>query len=217
MIELVNVSKIYRLSDREVMALDSVNLTIQNNDYVSIVGHSGSGKSTLLNILAGYESIDDGQYYYNSFNVSKFSKNELNKFNKKIGFIFQDYQLLNYMPVKENILLGSIYTKKRTNKNKLINIAKKLKIDDLLNKYPWQLSGGEKQRVAIARILLTKKTLILADEPTGALDKENALMIMSLFEEMHNNGMTIILVTHDEKVAACSKRIIRMENGHVLT
>ncbi len=217
MIELVNVSKTYRLADTEVKALDNVSLTFQNNDFVSIVGHSGSGKSTLLNILAGYESIDCGQYYYNSLNVNKFSKKELNKFNKKIGFIFQDYQLLNYMPVKENILLGNIYTGKKINKNKLINIAKKLKINELLNKYPWQLSGGEKQRVAIARILLTKKTLILADEPTGALDKENALMIMSLFEEMHNNGMTIILVTHDEKVAACSQRIIRMENGHVLT
>ncbi len=217
MLQIIDGSKYYDLSyGKRVVALNKVNITFEDNDYVGIIGHSGSGKSTLLNVLAGYERLDEGQYLYNDRNIGELSKERYESFNKKIGFVFQDYQLLNYYPVKENILLGSYYINKKINHDKLRNICERLKISELLNKYPWQLSGGEKQRVALARTLLSQKKLILADEPTGALDKTNSELIMDIFDKLHQEGLTVIIVTHDEKVAKRCKRIVRMENGHVL-
>ncbi len=217
MLQIIDGSKYYDLSyGKRVVALNKVNITFEDNDYVGIIGHSGSGKSTLLNVLAGYERLDEGQYLYNDRNIGELSKERYESFNKKIGFVFQDYQLLNYYPVKENILLGSYYINKKINHDKLRNICERLKISELLNKYPWQLSGGEKQRVALARNLLSQKKLILADEPTGALDKTNSELIMDIFDKLHQEGLTVIIVTHDEKVAKRCKRIVRMENGHVL-
>lgn len=217
MLQIIDGSKYYDLSyGKRVVALNKVNITFEDNDYVGIIGHSGSGKSTLLNVLAGYERLDEGQYLYNDRNIGELSKERYESFNKKIGFVFQDYQLLNYYPVKENILLGSYYINKKINHDKLRNICERLKISELLNKYPWQLSGGEKQRVALARTLLSQKKLILADEPTGALDKINSELIMDIFDKLHQEGLTVIIVTHDEKVAKRCKRIVRMENGHVL-
>lgn len=217
MLQIIDGSKYYDLSyGKRVVALNKVNITFEDNDYVGIIGHSGSGKSTLLNVLAGYERLDEGQYLYNDRNIGELSKERYESFNKKIGFVFQDYQLLNYYPVKENILLGSYYINKKINHDKLRNICERLKISELLNKYPWQLSGGEKQRVALARTLLSQKKLILADEPTGALDKTNSELIMDIFDKLHQEGLTVIIVTHDEKVAKHCKRIVRMENGHVL-
>ncbi len=217
MLQIIDGSKYYDLSyGKRVVALNKVNITFEDNDYVGIIGHSGSGKSTLLNVLAGYERLDEGQYLYNDRNIGELSKERYESFNKKIGFVFQDYQLLNYYPVKENILLGSYYINKKINQDKLRNICERLKISELLNKYPWQLSGGEKQRVALARTLLSQKKLILADEPTGALDKTNSELIMDIFDKLHQEGLTVIIVTHDEKVAKRCKRIVRMENGHVL-
>ena len=217
MLQIIDGSKYYDLSyGKRVVALNKVNITFEDNDYVGIIGHSGSGKSTLLNVLAGYERLDEGQYLHNDKNIGELSKERYESFNKKIGFVFQDYQLLNYYPVKENILLGSYYINKKINHDKLRNICERLKISELLNKYPWQLSGGEKQRVALARTLLSQKKLILADEPTGALDKTNSELIMDIFDKLHQEGLTVIIVTHDEKVAKRCKRIVRMENGHVL-
>ncbi len=217
MLQIIDGSKYYDLSyGKRVVALNKVNITFEDNDYVGIIGHSGSGKSTLLNVLAGYERLDEGQYLYNDRNIGELSKERYESFNKKIGFVFQDYQLLNYYPVKENILLGSYYINKKINHDKLRNICERLKISELLNKYPWQLSGGEKQRVALVRTLLSQKKLILADEPTGALDKTNSELIMDIFDKLHQEGLTVIIVTHDEKVAKRCKRIVRMENGHVL-
>ncbi len=217
MLQIIDGSKYYDLScGKRVVALNKVNITFEDKDYVGIVGHSGSGKSTLLNVLAGYERLDEGQYIYNDKNVGELTKERYDEFNKKIGFVFQDYQLLNYYPVRENILLGSYYINKKINHDKLKNICDRLKISELLSKYPWQLSGGEKQRVALARTLLSQKKIILADEPTGALDKVNSELIMDIFDKLHQDGLTVIIVTHDEKVAKRCKKIVRMENGHVL-
>lgn len=216
MLKIINGCKYYQLSQsKRITALDKVNLTIEDNDYVGIIGHSGSGKSTLLNILASYEKLDEGNYFYNDKDISQLSHAKYEQFNRMVGFVFQDYQLLNDYPIRDNILLGSYYINKKINYEKLNNITKRLKISELLNKYPWQLSGGEKQRVALARTLLASKKLILADEPTGALDKENSELIMEIFDLLYQEGLTVLVVTHNEKVAKRCKRIIRMENGRV--
>lgn len=216
MIELKNISKKYKLPVGEIRALDNVNLIIHENDYIGIIGHSGSGKSTLLNIIAGYEMSDTGLYYYYDKDISKYNYQQRINFNKKFGFIFQEYQLLNYLPVIDNIMIGNYYLSEKISNRKLNNITDRLKINNLLQKYPDQLSGGEKQRVAIARILVGNRKIILADEPTGALDKENRRMIMDIFDDLYDSGLTIVIVTHDDNVAKHCRRIIRMDSGHVL-
>lgn len=216
MIELKNISKKYKLPVGEIRALDNVNLIIHENDYIGIIGHSGSGKSTLLNIIAGYEMSDTGLYYYYDKDISKYNYQQRINFNKKFGFIFQEYQLLNYLPVIDNIMIGNYYLSEKISNRKLNNITNRLKINNLLQKYPDQLSGGEKQRVAIARILVGNRKIILADEPTGALDKENRRMIMDIFDDLYDSGLTIVIVTHDDNVAKHCRRIIRMDSGHVL-
>lgn len=216
MIELKNISKKYKLPVGEIRALDNVNLIIHENDYIGIIGHSGSGKSTLLNIIAGYEMSDTGLYYYYDKDISKYNYQQRINFNKKFGFIFQEYQLLSYLPVIDNIMIGNYYLSEKISNRKLNNITDRLKINNLLQKYPEQLSGGEKQRVAIARILVGNRKIILADEPTGALDKENRRMIMDIFDDLYDSGLTIVIVTHDDNVAKHCRRIIRMDSGHVL-
>lgn len=216
MIELKNISKKYKLPVGEVRALDNVNLMIYENDYIGIIGHSGSGKSTLLNIIAGYEISDSGSYYYYDRDISKYNYRQRIKFNKKFGFIFQEYQLLNYLPVKDNIMIGNYYLSEKISSRRFNGIVDRLKINNLLQKYPDQLSGGEKQRVAIARVLVGNRKIILADEPTGALDKENRRMIMDIFDDLYDSGLTIVIVTHDDNVAKHCQRIIRMDSGHVL-
>lgn len=216
MIELKNISKKYKLPVGEISALDNVNLMIYENDYIGIIGHSGSGKSTLLNIIAGYEISDSGSYYYYDKDISKYNYRQRINFNKKFGFIFQEYQLLNYLPVKDNIMIGNYYLSEKISNRRFNGIVDRLKINNLLQKYPDQLSGGEKQRVAIARVLVGNRKIILADEPTGALDKENRGMIMDIFDDLYDSGLTIVIVTHDDSVAKHCQRIIRMDSGHVL-
>lgn len=216
MIELKNISKKYKLPVGEIRALDNVNLMICENDYIGIIGHSGSGKSTLLNIIAGYEVSDSGSYYYYDRDISKYNYRQRINFNKKFGFIFQEYQLLNYLPVKDNIMIGNYYLSEKISNRRFNGIVERLKINNLLQKYPEQLSGGEKQRVAIARVLVGNRKIILADEPTGALDKENRRMIMDIFDDLYDSGLTIVIVTHDDNVAKHCQRIIRMDSGHVL-
>lgn len=216
MIELKNISKKYKLPIGEIRALDNVNLMIYENDYIGIIGHSGSGKSTLLNIIAGYEVSDSGSYYYYDRDISKYNYRQRINFNKKFGFIFQEYQLLNYLPVKDNIMIGNYYLSEKISNRRFNGIVERLKINNLLQKYPEQLSGGEKQRVAIARVLVGNRKIILADEPTGALDKENRRMIMDIFDDLYDSGLTIVIVTHDDNVAKHCQRIIRMDSGHVL-
>ena len=213
MIRMKNVSKTYNLSNKQIEALKDVNLDIKKADYVSIVGSSGSGKSTLLAILALLTDYQ-GEYYFNGIDVNKANSKQRQQIISQIGLIFQNYNLIEYYTVKENILLGVNYLK-NYNKMYFYYIVNKLKITQLLDKYPGQLSGGEKQRVAIARVLVGKRQVILADEPTGALDSRNGNIIMDIFADLNDLGVTIIMVSHDYYFASKAKRIIKVEDGHV--
>lgn len=213
MIRMKNVSKTYNLSNKQIVALKDVNLEIKKADYVSIVGSSGSGKSTLLAILALLTDYQ-GEYYFNGIDVNKANSKQRQQIISQIGLIFQNYNLIEYYTVKENILLGVNYLK-NYNKMYFYYIVNKLKITQLLDKYPGQLSGGEKQRVAIARVLVGKRQVILADEPTGALDSRNGNIIMDIFADLNDLGVTIIMVSHDYYFASKAKRIIKVEDGHV--
>lgn len=213
MIRLDRAVKRYQIDNSDLLALNYLNLKLEENCFVAIVGVSGCGKSTLLNVIAGYDDIDYGYYYFQNEDVGRFPENKKLELIKSIGVIFQDFNLLDYLTVKENILLATRYLDSR---KELLPIARYLEIDDILNKYPSQLSGGQKQRVAIARCLITNKRIILADEPTGSLDRENGLKIMGIFEKLNKEGISIVIVTHDENIANRCKRIIRMENGRVV-
>lgn len=213
MIRLDRAVKRYQIDNSDLLALNYLDLKLEENCFVAIVGVSGCGKSTLLNIIAGYDHIDYGYYYFQNEDVGRFPENKKLELIKSIGVIFQDFNLLDYLTVKENILLATRYLDSR---KELLPIARYLEIDDILNKYPSQLSGGQKQRVAIARCLITNKRIILADEPTGSLDRENGLKIMGIFEKLNKEGISIVIVTHDENIANRCKRIIRMENGRVV-
>lgn len=213
MIRLDKVVKKYKVDDKDLLALNYIDLTLEESCFVAIVGVSGCGKSTLLNVIAGYDDIDYGHYYFNNKSVKKFSKEEKLNLIKSIGVVFQDFNLLDYLTVKENILLASRYMNSRKD---LLKVANKLDILGILNKYPSQLSGGQKQRVAIARCLITNKKIILADEPTGSLDVENSMKIMEIFKKLNAEGISIVIVTHDEDIASRCKKIIRMENGRVV-
>jgi len=212
-IRLDRAVKRYQVDNSNLLALNYLDLKLEENCFVAIVGVSGCGKSTLLNVIAGYDDIDYGYYYFQNEDVSRFPENKKLELIKSIGVIFQDFNLLDYLTVKENILLATRYLDSR---KELLPIACYLEIDDILNKYPSQLSGGQKQRVAIARCLITNKRIILADEPTGSLDRENGLKIMGIFEKLNKEGISIVIVTHDENIANRCKRIIRMENGRVV-
>ncbi len=213
MIKLDKVVKKYKVEDKDLLALNYMDLELEEGCFVAVAGVSGCGKSTLLNVIAGYDDIDYGYYFFKNENVGKFSNDKKLKLIKSIGVIFQNYNLMDHLTVKENILLATRYIDGRKD---LIEIASELDIIDILNKYPSQLSGGQKQRVAIARCLITDKKIILADEPTGSLDKENGLRLMEIFEKLNKEGVSIIIVTHDESIAGRCKRIIRMENGRVV-
>ena len=213
MIRMKNISKTYNLSNKQIVALKDVNLEINKADYVSIVGSSGSGKSTLLAILALLTDYQ-GEYYFNDIDVNKANSKQRQQIISQIGLIFQNYNLIEYYTVKENILLGVNYLK-NYNKMYFYYLVNKLKITQLLDKYPGQLSGGEKQRVAIARVLVGKRQVILADEPTGALDSRNGNIIMDIFADLNDLGVTIIMVSHDYYFASKAKRIIKVEDGHV--
>ncbi len=213
MIKLERVVKKYLVDNKDLLALNYLDLHLEKNCFVAIVGPSGCGKSTLLNVIAGYDDIDYGSYYFKGEDVKKFSNEKKLALIKSVGVVFQEFNLLDYLTVKENILLATYYNDR---KNDLFEITKKLDIDDILNKYPNQLSGGQKQRVAIARCLIANKKIILADEPTGALDKENGIKLMEILEKLNAEGIAIIVVTHDENIALRCKKIIRMENGRVV-
>jgi putative ABC transport system ATP-binding protein len=219
MIELNNVCKAYKNKYVETPALKNINLKIENKDFIAVMGSSGSGKTTLLNIIGGLDTPDSGSYNYDDICVSDLSMKNLCTFRKnKIGFVFQHFELLNKYTVYENVempLLLKQYTKKQRNEC-IDNILEKLHIIEYKNKMPVQLSGGQQQRVAIARAIITGAEVILADEPTGALDKENGRMIMETMKEINNDGKTIVVVTHDQDVADYCNHIIRISDGNLI-
>ncbi|MGN0514855.1 MAG: ABC transporter ATP-binding protein [Lachnospiraceae bacterium] len=218
MILFKEVCKSYTGDTYNIQALDSVTFHIEEGEFVSVMGKSGSGKTTLLNILGFLDKADSGTITFMGEDVSNPSMSALWKNRKKyIGFVFQNFALINHCTVYENVVLPleALGKGRRECRMRVTETLEKLNIDHLVNKYPGQISGGEKQRVAIARALVDESRLILADEPTGALDSNTANEIMDIFKEINNTGKTVIVVTHDNDIAAQTKRKITLENGRI--
>ncbi len=218
MIELKNLTKRYKGAAYELIAINRINLKIEDGDFVSIMGASGSGKSTLLNCIGMIDSFEEGEYYLDGAAIhgqSQIKQSILRK--EKISFVFQHFELMRNYTVYENIEIPLLArnVKKAIRKKLIYEKAEMLGIHDLLKKYPYQLSGGQQQRTAIVRALVADKPYILADEPTGALDSVNSGELMHLFQMLHEQGKTIIMVTHDKTVAAYADRIITIEDGEI--
>ncbi len=217
-IRLIDITRHFQVGTEIVRALQSITLTINNNEFVALMGPSGSGKSTLMNLLGCLDTPTSGEYYLNSKDVSKLGDNELAEIrNHEIGFIFQTFNLLPRSTALENVTLPLIYA--GFNKVDRIDRAEEVlghvQLSDRMNHKPNELSGGQRQRVAIARALVNKPSILLADEPTGNLDSKTSLEIMELLEEIHEAGNTIIVVTHEEDIAHRAHRIIRLIDGKI--
>lgn len=219
LVELKNIYKIYHMGDTEVHALDGISLTINRGEFVAIVGQSGSGKSTCMNIIGCLDVPTRGTYRLNGKDISKYSDDELAGVrNKMLGFIFQQYNLLPKLTVEENVALPLLYGGYSDKEQKRrANIAlKKVGLDSKGKNLPSQLSGGQQQRVSIARALAGDPSVILADEPTGALDSRTGREVMTFLRDLHEEGNTIVLITHDNSIAAQAKRIVRITDGRIV-
>ena len=211
-----NITKHYKVGEHIVKALQSISMTIYKNEYVALMGPSGSGKSTLMNILGCLDTPTSGSYFLNSNDVSKMSDNELAEVrNKEIGFVFQTFNLLPRSTALDNVSLPLVYAGMAKNKRieRATEVLEQVQLSDRITHKPNELSGGQRQRVAIARALVNKPSIILADEPTGNLDSKTSIEIMALLEQIHEQGNTIILVTHEEEIARHAHRIIRLKDG----
>ncbi len=216
MISIEHIARIYQVGLEEVHALADVSLKINRNDYVAIMGPSGSGKSTLMNIIGCLDTPSRGIYMFENENVSQMNDNQLAEIrNRKIGFVFQTFNLLPRSTALHNVELPLIYAglPKSVRLERAYEALEKVGLADRVDHKPNELSGGQRQRVAIARALVTQPSIILADEPTGNLDSKTGNDIMALFEELHETGNTIILVTHEEEIAQHAQRIIRLRDG----
>ena len=216
MIDLKDISKIYQVGEERVHALDHVNLHVAPHEFVSIIGPSGSGKSSLMNIIGCLDTADDGLYCLDGVPIEDYSENDLARVrNRKIGFVFQNFNLIAKMSAEENVELPLIYQGVRRSERQ-VRVREALERVGLTKRakhQPTELSGGQQQRVAIARALVTRPSLILADEPTGNLDSRTTADIMRMFCELHEQGNTIVLITHDNEVAEQAKRIIHIRDG----
>ena len=220
LLEVRNVKKVYttRLGANQVQALSNVNFSVEDGEYVAIMGESGSGKTTLLNILAALDRPTAGEILLNGKNTVEIKNKELSAFRRtNLGFVFQDLNLLDTFSLKDNIFLPLVLSGEQYPQmmQKLEPIAKKLEITHLLEKYPYEVSGGQKQRAAAARALNTNPKLILADEPTGALDSKASDELLSLFSEINRTGQTIVMVTHSVKAASTAGRVLFIRDGEV--
>lgn len=220
LLEVKNVKKIYttRFGSNQVEALRDVNFTVERGEYVAIMGESGSGKTTLLNILAALDKPTEGKVYLKDRDLGKLKEKEIATLRRQnLGFVFQDFNLLDTFSLKDNIFLPLVLSGKKypEMEKRLKPIAEKLGIEKLLEKYPYEVSGGQKQRAAIARALITKPQLILADEPSGALDSKAADSLMNLFTTINQEGQTIVMVTHSVKAASSAKRVLFIKDGKV--
>ena len=216
MIKLENIKKIYHMGDNDVHALDGVSLHIKPHEFVAIIGPSGSGKSTLMNMIGCLDVPTDGECWIDGTAVSKMRDNQLADLrNKKIGFIFQQYNLLSKLSAIENVELPLIYRGvSQHERRKLAKEAlKRVGLEDKINHKPSELSGGQQQRVSIARALSSKPALILADEPTGALDSKSGVEIMQMLHELHSEGNTVVVITHDLNIAKQAQRIVTIKDG----
>ncbi|MCI8282755.1 MAG: ABC transporter ATP-binding protein [Lachnospiraceae bacterium] len=219
-LEVNNLKKIYttRFGGNQVMALKNVTFTVEKGEYVAIMGESGSGKSTLLNILAALDKPTAGTVMLEGKDIAKIKESTLAQFRRdNLGFVFQDFNLLDTFSLEDNIYLPMVLAGKTypTMRECLVPIAKKLGISDLMKKYPYEVSGGQKQRAAVARALIMEPKLILADEPTGALDSKATDSLLSLFSSLNEEGQTILMVTHSVKAASHAGRVLFIKDGEV--
>ena len=218
-ITLKGICKTYGKGDGLVTALRPIDLEIKKGEMLAIMGKSGSGKSTLLNLLAGLDTPDSGEFIYNGSPINTKNQNKMAKFRRNdVGFVVQHFALIDEYSVQQNIGLPLRYGKLKgtSTKKRIKEIAERLEISEKLRKYPSQLSGGQAQRVAIARAIAHKPSILLADEPTGALDEETGKSIMNLFREINKEGTTVIVVTHDANVASFCQRTIRLHDGNII-
>ena len=220
MLEVNQLKKIYtsRFGGNSVLALKNVNFSVEKGEYVAIMGESGSGKTTLLNIIASLDKPSSGQIILNGKNVGEIKDKDLAAFRRdNLGFVFQDFNLLDTFSLKDNIFLPLVLEGKKYDEmaRRLDPIARKLGIYDILEKYPYEISGGQKQRCAVARAIITNPQLILADEPTGALDSKATDKLLKLFEDLNAEGQTIVMVTHSVKAASHAKRVLFIKDGEV--
>lgn len=219
MIKISDMYKIYTMGDNKVAALNGINLHIKAHEFVSIVGPSGSGKSTLMNMLGCLDTPTSGRYMLDGKEVSKLKDDELAEIrNKKIGFIFQRFNLLQKLSSLENVELPLVYqgVNAKEARERAIKSLRNVGLEQRIHHKPSELSGGQQQRVAIARALVTDPPVILADEPTGALDSKTGIEVMSILKELHSRGNTIILITHDNSLAKQAKRMIRIQDGEIV-
>ena len=218
LIQLQVITKYYEMGFQVVKALDGINIDVFRNDYLAFIGSSGSGKSTMLNILGCLDKPTKGQYHLNGTNVENLDQNELSEIrNKEIGFIFQSFNLLPRANALGNVMQPLIYRNIsiRQRKEIAIEALERVGLADRMDHLPNQLSGGQRQRVAIARALVTHPSILLADEPTGNLDSRTTIEIMQLFDELHAEGHTLIVVTHEDEIAHHCHRIIEMKDGKI--
>lgn len=219
LIDIRNVYKIYNPGENEVRALDGVTLKIEEKEFVAIIGQSGSGKSTLMNMLGMLDTCTSGEYYMDGIDVSKMTDDELSEIrNKKIGFIFQGFNLISSLTAQGNVELPLIYRgmKKAERQELSEKSLKMVGLENRMDHKPSQMSGGQQQRVAIARAIAAKPLIILADEPTGNLDSKSGIEVMKIIHQLHREGRTIILITHDNSIAKEAQRVIRIHDGKIV-
>lgn len=219
-LEVKNLKKIYttRFGGQQVQALSNVSFAVENGEYVAIMGESGSGKTTLLNILAALDKPTSGSVRLNGKDITALKEKEISAFRREnLGFVFQDFNLLDTFSLQDNIFFPLVLSGKSYNEMRirLEPIARQLDITKLLSKYPYEVSGGQKQRAAVARALIINPQLILADEPTGALDSKSAENLLNLFDEINADGQTILMVTHSVKAASHARRVLFIKDGEV--
>ncbi len=220
LMELKNICRIYGNGENAVHALKNVSLTVQRGEFAAIVGASGSGKSTLMNTLGCLDKQNSGEYFLNGKNVSELSESELAAIrNRDIGFIFQNFSLIPGLTALENVELPLVYggTRKNIRRRIAIHALEKVSLQNKMNSFPSEMSGGQQQRTAIARALAADPSMILADEPTGSLDSKNSSEIMRILYDLNSQGKTIIMITHDNSLAAQAARIIRLSDGKIIS
>lgn len=219
LVEVKDVYKIYNPGENEVRALDGVSLTIDKGEFVAIIGQSGSGKSTFMNMLGLLDECTSGEYYLNGKDVSHLTDDELSDIrNKEIGFVFQGYNLIPSLTAQGNVELPLTYRgmPKEERHERSLDALSKVGLAERKNHLPRQMSGGQQQRVAIARAIAARPPIILADEPTGALDSHSGKEVLRILKELNEEGKTVILITHDESIAAQAKRIVKVQDGKIV-
>jgi ABC-type lipoprotein export system ATPase subunit len=221
LIELENIGKVYRVGEMDVPVLRNISLQIEKGEYVALMGASGSGKSTLMNILGCLDRPTSGQYYLDGEEVGNLSGDARALVrNRKIGFVFQSFNLLARTTALDNVIMPLAYTNAKLSakeaKQRGMEILERVGLKDRMKHFPSQLSGGQQQRVAIARALINRPPVLFADEPTGNLDSKTSVDVMNMFEELHKEGITMILVTHSAEVAKCAKRTIQIRDGEII-